>query len=81
MTLGLVERLKNSDLILESKMEELNQNKKTQQQGWSDSVWKFYVILEIRHIQPNCLHVLHKMIFLEKNLWERRQISLLLMNN
>ena len=27
MTLGLVERLKNSDLILESKMAELNQNK------------------------------------------------------
>ena len=29
----LVERLKNSDLILESKMVELNQNKKSQQPG------------------------------------------------
>ena len=32
-TVGLVERLKNSDLILESKMAELNQNKKSQQPG------------------------------------------------
>ena len=31
--LGLKERLKNSDFILESKMEELNQNKKSQQPG------------------------------------------------
>ena len=32
-TLGLVERLKNSDLILESKMAELNQDKKSQEPG------------------------------------------------
>ena len=37
-TLGLVERLKNSDIILESKMTELNQNKKSQQPGSPDSV-------------------------------------------
>ena len=37
-TLGLVERFKNSNFILESKMAELNQNKKLQQLGWSDSL-------------------------------------------
>ena len=38
MTLGLAERLKNSNLILESKIAELNLNKKSQQPGWPDSV-------------------------------------------
>ena len=66
MTLGLVERLKSSDLILESKMVELNQNKKSQQPGWPDSVWKLYFILEINLIQHNCLHVVYKMVFLRK---------------
>ena len=37
-TLGLVERFKNSNFILESKMAELNQNKKLQQLGWPDSL-------------------------------------------
>ena len=32
-TLGLAERLKNSGLVLESKMAELTQNKKSQQPG------------------------------------------------
>ena len=58
--LGLVERLKNSDLILESKMAELNQNKKSQQPGWPDSVWKLYFILEINHIQHNYLQVFYE---------------------
>ena len=42
-----MERLKNGDLILESKMAELNQNEKSQQPGWPNSVWKLYFILEI----------------------------------
>ena len=32
LALGLAQRLKNSDLILESKMVELNQNKKSNKQ-------------------------------------------------
>ena len=66
MALGLVERLKNSDLILESKMAELNQNKKSQQPGWPDSVWKLYLISEINHIKHNYLHIFYKMVFLRK---------------
>ena len=46
VTLGLVERLKNGDFILEIKMAELNQNKnkKTDQ---SDAVWNHHFTLEI----------------------------------
>ena len=58
--------LKTSDLILESKMAELNQNKKLQQPDWPDSVWKFYLNLGTNHIQQNCLHVFYKMVFLKK---------------
>ena len=58
----VVERLENSDLILECKMAELNQNK-SQQQGWPDAMRKLYFILEINNIQHNCLHVLYKMVF------------------
>ena len=66
MALGLVVRLKKSDLISESKMSELNQNKKSQQPGWPDSAWKFYFVLEINHIQHNYLYVFYKMVFLKK---------------
>ena len=45
MTLELVERLKNSDFILETKMAELNQNSK--QPDRPDAVWKFYFTLQI----------------------------------
>ena len=38
LTLGLVERLKNNNLIVESKMVELNQNQSSYQPGWPDSV-------------------------------------------
>ena len=66
MTLGLVERLKNSNLILEGKMTELMQNKKSQQASWSDFVWKLYFILETNHIKRNCLHLFYKMVFLKE---------------
>ena len=46
-TLGLVEMLKNNDLILEGKMAELNQNKNSRQPDRPDAVWKFYFALEI----------------------------------
>ena len=38
VTLGLVERLKNSDLILKIKMPELNQNKNSKQPDRPDAV-------------------------------------------
>ena len=38
VTLGLVERLKNSDFILETKMTELNQNKNSKQPYQLDAV-------------------------------------------
>ena len=37
-----MEKLKNSDLSLESKMVELNQNKKSKQPGLTDVVSKLY---------------------------------------
>ena len=40
-------KLKNSDFILESKMAEVNQNKKSKQPDRLDAVWKLYFILEI----------------------------------
>ena len=42
-----VPRLKNSDFILESKMEELNQNKNSKQPDQPDAVWKLYFTLKI----------------------------------
>ena len=42
-----VHRLKNSDLILESKMVELNKNKNSRQPDRPDAVWKLYFTLEI----------------------------------
>ena len=42
-----VYRLKNSDLLLESKMAELNQNQKSKQPDRPDTVWKLYFTLEI----------------------------------
>ena len=45
--LGLLERLKNSGFILESKMEELNQNKNSKQPDRPDAVWILYFILEM----------------------------------
>ena len=44
--LGPVERLKNSDFILESKIVELNQNENSKQ---PDAVWKLYFSLEINY--------------------------------
>ena len=40
-------RLKNSDLILESKIAELNQSKNWKQADRPDAVWKLYFTLEI----------------------------------
>ena len=40
-------RLKNSNLILESKMAELIQNKNSKQPDQPDAVWKLYFTLEI----------------------------------
>ena len=40
MTIGLVEKLKNSDFILESKMAELNQNKNSKELDQLEAVWK-----------------------------------------
>ena len=45
--LGLVERLKNRDLIWEDKMTKLNQNKYSKQPYRSDAVWKLCFTLEI----------------------------------
>ena len=45
--LGLVERLKNSDFILESKIGELNQYKSSKQPDQLDAVWKLYLAFEI----------------------------------
>ena len=42
-----VDRLKNSDFILESKMVELNQNKNSKQPDRPDGMWKLYFTLEI----------------------------------
>ena len=47
VTLGLVERLKNSDFILETKMVELNQSKHSKQPDRPDAVWKLYFTLQI----------------------------------
>ena len=46
VTLGLVEKLKNSDFILESKMVETNQNKNSKQQDRPDVVLKTLKINE-----------------------------------
>ena len=40
-------RLQSSDVILESWMAELNQNKNSKKTGWPDTVWKLYFTLEI----------------------------------
>ena len=40
-------RLKNSNLILESQMAELIQNKNSKQPDRPDTVWKLYFTLEI----------------------------------
>ena len=47
--LGLVQRLKKNECILESKMLELNQNKKVKTPGLLGDVWKLYFILEIKN--------------------------------
>ena len=60
MALGLVERLKNSDFISESKIVGLYQNKNSKQPDQPIAMWKLYFTLEINqyHIQHNCcLHV------------------------
>ena len=46
-TQGLSGRLKNSNFILESKMAELNQNKKSKQPDRPDTVLKLYFTLEM----------------------------------
>ena len=45
--LGLVERLKISDFILESRMADLNENKNSKQPAGLDAVWKLYITSEI----------------------------------
>ena len=45
--LANLHRLKNSDLILEGKIAELNQNKNSKQLDQPDAVRKFYFTLEI----------------------------------
>ena len=45
LTLGVVERLKNSDFILEIKMVELNQKKNSKQRDRPDAVCKLYFTL------------------------------------
>ena len=47
VTLGLIERLKNRNVILESKIAELNQNKNSKQPDRPDAVWKLYFTMEI----------------------------------
>ena len=39
VTLGLAERLKNDEFILETKMAELNQNQNSKQPDRPDAVW------------------------------------------
>ena len=46
MKLGLLERLKNNDLILESEIAQLNQDKKPKQPDWPDAVRKIYFTSE-----------------------------------
>ena len=41
------QRLKSIDFILESKMEELDENENSKQLDWPDAVWKFFFTLEI----------------------------------
>ena len=47
---SFVHRLKNCDLILESKMAGLNQNKNPKQPDWPDAMWKLYFTLEKKWI-------------------------------
>ena len=42
-----VQKLKNSNFILDSKMAELNKNKNSKQPDWPCVVWRFYFSLEI----------------------------------
>ena len=51
MALGLVQRLKSSDCILESQMVELNKNKNLKSPDWSDDEGKLYLTLEINKYQ------------------------------
>ena len=69
VALGRVERLKDSDFVLENKMTERNQNKNSKQPNRPDAVWKLYFTLEInkllRHVLQNlCSKSIRK--FLEK---------------
>ena len=45
MKLGLVERLKNRNLFLETKIAELHQNQNSKQLDRLDAVWKLYFTL------------------------------------
>ena len=47
MTLGLVQRLKNSDFILGTKMAEQNKSKNSKQPDQADALWKLYFTLQI----------------------------------
>ena len=58
LTLGVVERLKNSDFILEIKMAELNQKKNSKQRDRPDAVCKLYFTLFY------CLHPFYKVVLL-----------------
>ena len=47
MKLGLLEKLKNNDSILESEIAQLNQDKKSKQPDWPDTVRNIYFTSEI----------------------------------
>ena len=47
VTLPLAERLKNSDLVLETRMVEENLNKNSKQPDRPHALWKLYFTLEI----------------------------------
>ena len=89
VTIRLVERLKNSDFILEKKMEELNQNQNSKQPNWPDAMWKLYFTLGIneQHISTtyeqhitthnnNISFLFYRIVFLkvQENFWESSQI-------
>ena len=63
VTLGLVERLKNSDFILETKMTELNQNKNSKQPHQLDAVWKIYLVNKWRtHLTQRFTTVFYRIV-------------------
>ena len=63
VTPGLVERLKNSNFILETKMTELNQNKNSKQPYQLDAVWKLYLVNKWRtHLTQRFTTVFYRIV-------------------